>query len=132
MKAFTSIKQSIILLKIGISAESADMNIPFFEKKGTYIEGIPTMKPYSEVYKELYCALSKDEAEKRVLPCWSLAALLGLIDSPTLSKDKLGIGEVGWMVSSYPNNCRYDSTWHDNPIDACIEMIIKLNENKYI
>ncbi len=41
---------------------------------------------------------------------------------------KLGSGKVGWMVSVYPDNCRCDSCWHDNPIDACYEMILKLHE----
>ena len=62
------------------------------------------------------------------VPCWSLAALLDVIPFPQLSKDKLGCGMVGWMVSIYPNDCRYDSCWHDNPIDACVEMIEKLHK----
>ena len=65
-------------------------------------------------------------------PCWSLAALLDVLPFPQLSKDKLGSGKVGWMVSVYPDNCRYDSCWHDNPIDACVEMIIKLYEKKLL
>lgn len=62
------------------------------------------------------------------IPSWSLAALLDLLPFPQLSKDKLGSGKVGWMVSVYPDNCRYDSCWNDNPIDACYETIIKLHE----
>jgi hypothetical protein len=64
--------------------------------------------------------------------CWSLAALLDVLDYPQLSKDKLGSGKEGWMVSAYPNDCRYDSCWHDNPIDACVEMIEKLHERKML
>ena len=63
---------------------------------------------------------------------WSLAALLDVLPFPQLSKDKLGSGKVGWMVSVYPDNCRYDSCWHDNPIDACVDMICWLHENKLI
>ena len=67
------------------------------------------------------------------IPCWSLAALLDLLPYPQLSKDNLGNGKYyGWMVSVYPDNCRYDSCWHDNAIDACYEMIIKLNEQKLL
>ena len=66
------------------------------------------------------------------IPCWSLAALLEILDYPQLSKDKLGSGKEGWMVSVYPNDCRYDSCWQDNPIDACVEMIIRLNELKLL
>lgn len=66
------------------------------------------------------------------IPAWSVTALLELLDYPQLSKDKLGGGKVGWMVSVYPNDCRYDSYWHDNPIDACVEMILKLHELKML
>lgn len=70
--------------------------------------------------------------EKDTVLCWSLAALLDVLDYPQLSKDKIGRGKVGWMVSVYPNDCRYDSCWHDNPVDACVEMIIKLHELKML
>ena len=65
-------------------------------------------------------------------PAWSLAALLNVLPYPQLSKDKLGGGKVGWMVSVYPDNCRYDSCWHENPIDACYEIIIKLHEQQLL
>lgn len=35
---------------------------------------------------------------KKDIPCWSLAALLGVLPFPQLSKDKLGSGKEGWMV----------------------------------
>ena len=66
------------------------------------------------------------------IPCWSLAALLDILPYPQLSKDKLGSGKEGWMVSVYPDNCRYDSCWHNNPIDACYDVIIKLHEQKLL
>lgn len=65
-------------------------------------------------------------------PCWSLTALLDVLPLPQLSKDKLGSSKVGWMVSVYPDNGRYDSCWHDNPVDACYEMIIKLHESNLL
>lgn len=67
-----------------------------------------------------------------LFPCWSLVALLDVLPYPQLSKDKLGSGKEGWMVSVYPNDCRYDSCWHDNPVDACCEMVIKLHEQKML
>lgn len=66
------------------------------------------------------------------IPCWSLASLLNVLPFPNLSKDKLGSGKIGWMVSAYPDNCRYDSCWHDNPIDTCYEMIVKLHEQNLL
>lgn len=66
------------------------------------------------------------------ISAWSLSSLLDILDYPQLSKDKLGSGKEGWMVSVYPNDCRYDSCWHDNPVDACVAMIEKLHELKML
>ena len=82
---------------------------------------------YSIVDDELFICLEHHN-EYEQIPCWSLTSLLEILDYPQLSKDKLGSGKVGWMVSVYPNDCRYDSCWHDNPVDACVAMIEKLHE----
>lgn len=112
MKSYTDLEQSKKLAEI-LPMESADMR---YDEYISYIDGTPKVG-----YKK---------GVTDGIPCWSLAALLELLDYPQLSKDKLGSGRIGWMVSVYPDNCRYDSCWHDNPIDACVEMIIKLNELK--
>ena len=110
MKAFTDISQSKKLAEF-LPIESADMCwTPFDEKWDAYL-GAPN-----------------PDAIKKEIPCWSLASLLDILDYPQLSKNKLGSDKTGWMVSVYPDNCRYDSCWHNNPIDACYEMIIKLHE----
>lgn len=70
--------------------------------------------------------------EKNAVPCWSLSTLLNVLPFPQLSKDNLGSGRIGWMVSVYPDNCRYDSSWYDNPIDACYELTLKLHEQKLL
>lgn len=116
IKSYTDIEQSKKLAEI-LPLESAD----YFHAPDA---GIVVTEPYK---------LNEDDetvitAYKGAIPCWSLAALLSVLDYPQLSKDKLGSGKVGWMVSVYPNDCRYDSCWHDNPVDACYEMIIKLHE----
>ena len=58
------------------------------------------------------------------IPCWSLAALFNILPSATLD-------------TSDDHYCRFScqqryTEWHDNPIDACYEMIIKLNELKML
>lgn len=112
MKSYTDLEQSKELAEI-LPIESADMYY--------------TPYPNDEYW---YDVPNFGEADLRYnqLPCWSLAALLDVLHYPQLSKDKLGSGKVGWMVSVYPDNCRYDSCWHDNPINACLEMVLKLNE----
>ena len=65
------------------------------------------------------------------IPCWSLAALLGVLPK---------IGSIQKVY--YANNptekyiCQYGFTnitgEYDNPIDACYELILKLNELKML
>ena len=112
MKSYTDLEQSKKLAEI-LPIESADM---FYDQYGVIRNGKPKER-YSDYHQ---------------LPVWSLAALLDVLPFPQLSKDKLGSGKEGWMVSVYPDNCRYDSCWHDNQVDACYEMIIKLDEQKLL
>lgn len=111
IKSYTDLEQSKKLAEF-LPLESADMGYLW---NGTSFCEYP---------------VSNQTVFKRVenIPCWSLSALLYILDYPQLSKDKLGSGKEGWMVSVYPNDCRFDSCWHDNPIDACYEMILKLHE----
>lgn len=113
MKAYTDLEQSQKLAEI-LPIESADFHFSANQSPQGYLE-----KPIWG---------NSEYADYSAFPCWSLAALLDVLPFPQLSKDKLGSGKVGWMVSVYPNDCRYDSCWHDNPIDTCVEMINKLKE----
>ena len=120
IKSFTSLEQSKVLAEI-LPLESADMCFNTRNKS-------PLMTPYSR-FNEFF---SMEPTPDFLIPCWSLASLLNVLPFPNLSKDKLGSGRIGWMVSAYPDNCRYDSCWHDNPIDTCYEMIVKLHEQKLL
>ena len=120
MKSFTDLEQSKKLIEI-LPLESADMKW-YFWKEEIDAPKVPTFG-YSKTAAENY-----KNTEAIYLPCWSLAAILDVLPYPQLSKDKLGSEKVGWMVSVYPDDCRYDSCWHDNAIDACYEMIIRLNK----
>jgi hypothetical protein len=125
MKAFTDIEQSKKLAEI-LPLESSDMEYLRPKETNIIIGSVPFVKDDSEVENSAY-----DAVYERI-PCWSLTALLNVLPFPQLSKDKLGSGKVGWMVSIYADNCRYDSCWHDNSIDACYEIIIKLHERKML
>ena len=120
MKNFTDIVQSKQLAKF-LPLESADM---------CYIQDLLAGCKYGD-YKpyigDLIPAYGQDK-----IKCWSLTALLDILPYPQLSKDKLGSGKKGWMVSVYPDDCRFDSSWHDNPVDACYEMIELLHQQKLL
>lgn len=111
MKAHTDLEQSKKLAEF-LPLESADM---------WFANGIYLMKT-SEEPKDI----------KGVFPCWSLAALLEILPEeiienyyvPNLQK------ENGKYSIAYGNDellCMAN-----NPIDACYEMIIKLNELKML
>jgi len=91
---------------------------------------------YYSWHDERYYVVNKDcpypYSLKEKIPCWSLAALLNILPYPQLYKDKLGSGKTGWIVNASPNDCRYVSCWHDNPVDACCELILKLHELKML
>jgi hypothetical protein len=126
IKAITDLEQSKKLAEF-LPIESADMMYHSFEYE--YGNGA-----FIAVSKVITNGIENDDFYIDDIPCWSLAALLNVLPFPQLSKDKVRIGVV-WMVSVYPypdNNCRYDSCWHDNPVDACVDMIIKLSELKML
>lgn len=57
------------------------------------------------------------------VPCWSLSALLSFLPRPDLHQTKGG----QWYCIAEPNRM-YFSKHFDNPIDACVDMIVKLTE----
>ena len=105
IKAYTDLEQSKKLVEI-LPTESADMCYP---------------KDAFEYHydKEPVCHYSGIGLAH---PCWSLAALLGVLPSATLDSSN---------DHYYRLHCVERFTeWHNNPVDACVEMVIKLNEQK--
>jgi hypothetical protein len=63
------------------------------------------------------------------LPCWSLAALLTILDFPSLIQNK----ENEWEVCVINiNNDDYIKKTASNPVDACVDMIEDLHEHKML
>lgn len=63
-------------------------------------------------------------ADESDLPCWSLAALLNILPSSTTDSSN---------DHHYRLHCMGRFTeWYDNPIDACVEMILKLHKRKML
>lgn len=110
MKAYTDLEQSKKLAE-RLPYESADMIY-------TLVNGHNT--PFVRVE-------SVDEMIEGDIPCWSLAALLEQIPNSTLKKQ-----HKHYMCSAELFYGIERTNWHDNAIDACVEMICWLKENKYI
>ena len=110
-KDYTSVEQSQKLIKLGIDKTTSDMH---YDKHSleNYYSPIPIIGKYSEIHDQL--------------PCWSLSALLEILPpGKILLHDKGGLG-----YKCICNNI--DTDFHDNPVDACFEMIVELNELKML
>ena len=101
MKSYTDIEQSRKLAEI-LPLESADMFYTLIDQ-GLYLEVKQGIEP------------SKDD-----IPCWSLAALLGVLPNSTdICKNIEGRYYVHGFFS-------------DNPVDACVDAIKALHELKLL
>lgn len=109
MKSHTDISQSKQLAEI-LPIESADM---------WFVDGLVMM----QVTLKEKDFISKFE---NVFPCWSLAALLDTFD------DKAGLAKDYNSWFCYDNGKSYCTRHHTNAIDACYEMILKLNEQNLL
>ena len=114
MKSYTDLEQSKKLAEI-LPLESADMR---YDEYVSYIDGTPKVG-----YKK---------GVTDGIPCWSLAALLDV-----LNKTAYFINEDASVnLSSYKtiewdlgiDNSDLELVTESNPVDACVEMIIKLNK----
>lgn len=123
MKAYTDIEQSKKLEEI-LPLESADM--------GWYYSRDP-----QAARNQMWVGTKSENAD---IPCWSLAALLGVLpDEITDDGDvyrNMFFHLKGRYIIQYP---RLTTLWPsllsveaDNPVDACYEMILKLHEQKLI
>ena len=108
-KAYTDIEQSKKLAEI-LPIESADM--------GWYYSCNP-----QAARNQMWVGTKPENAD---VPCWSLAALLRELPETILGKDKDGYVV---MVETKGSGL---TTFADEPVDACYEMIIKLNELKLL
>lgn len=113
IKNHTSLEQSKMLAEF-LPLESADMLFQLGEDKYADSIRVPLTKKHWE------------QMMPDINPCWSLSALLDVLPTgKVLLHDK----------SSHGYKCIYkdiDTNLYNNPIDACYEMILKLNESKLL
>ena len=117
MKSYTDLEQSKKLAEI-LPLESADM---------CYVIDYAESNKYGTDHFELevdtygFKVKTKDN-----IPCWSLAALLGVLPMIDFTTPQL----IGTPKTLY--RCMYNddlkSHAYDNPIDACVELVLKLHD----
>lgn len=108
MKSYTDIEQSKKLAEF-LPLESADMY-------------------YSPLGDDTHpWVLEGNLFEKDAVLCWSLAALLNTIERAAIFKTS-----QGWACQTYVESKAIISNYHSNPVDACVEMILKLHDLKLL
>ena len=115
MKGHTDLEQSRKLAEI-LPLESADM---CFFNDGTAIKIDANSYSVRSVMWKDY--------EVEVIPCWSLAALLDVLNCPELTQTSDG----GWFIRTWYLFHPY-AVSGVNPVDVCYKIIIKLHEQKLL
>ena len=134
MKSYTDIKQSKTLVNI-LSLESADAKYgyiaPYEYSDRMYDEGYDEI-PYPIAFiKKDYSNFFVEEYDDE-LPCWSLAALLNVLPNGTdVVKEEADTENERYMCTVGIND-NIISTFADNPVDVCVEMIEKLHNLKML
>ena len=124
MKAYTDIEQSKKLAEI-LPLESADM----YWKNGVSNKYIQCFTPF--VIDECGCNVDYDYD----IPCWSLTALLDILPNSiydnTDEYSQLEFSKISVAYHDINDEIKVGSI-KDNLVDACYEIIIKLNELKML
>lgn len=122
IKSYTDIDQSKKLAEI-LPLESADM---YYEPSAGF-RTEPSEAKFGDI----------EYAHPRSIRCWSLAALLGVLNKSAYFVNEAGIVELSsikatkWCICIL--NCgKIKNCYADNPVDACVEMIEKLHELKML
>lgn len=115
IKSYTDISQSKKLAEI-LPLESADNAIVSFGSR-------ESTKNVVMPKKLLDIIIAPFDDIRKTTMCWSLAALLDVLPYPSLHQTK----DKRWYCNAEPNRL-YFSEHHNNPVDACCEMILKLHE----
>ena len=128
IKSFTDLQQSKKLAEI-LPIESADMYYQYVLPKSSKIKHNPEIgNPVNALkwYNKGYTTSGKEPItlDEYCVPCWSLAALLDVLPRIENLKPVLDL-EFNYVQYAYDIDL---SATGDNPIDACVAMIEKLNE----
>ena len=145
MKAYTDIKQSKKLAEI-LPIESADMRYGYiapYDYSDRMYDGGYDEIPYPKDFLIKNPNFSANEYEAE-LPCWSLAALFNVLPfCLTVDNKRYGFsmlkgldknGETYAIKYAIFNTTFYLhlTDFYNNPVDACVEMILKLHKEKLL
>lgn len=133
MKSYTDIEQSKKLVEI-LPIESADMawcnnSIKEINYTDKYSANLYTVKEMKDAFDK---ALVGWDKYCELIPCWSLTALLNeLPNGSDIVKEETDTENEKYMCTVGIND-DIISTFADNPVDVCVEMIEKLHNLKML
>ena len=133
MKSYTDIEQSKKLVEI-LPIESADMawctnSIKEINYTDKYFANLYTVKEMKDAFDK---ALVGWDKYWELIPCWSLTALLNeLPNGSDIVKEETEKKKEKYMCTVGIND-DIISTFADNPVDVCVEMIEKLHNLKML
>ena len=133
MKSYTDIEQSKKLVEI-LPIESADMawcnnSIKEINYTDKYSANLYTVKKMKDAFDK---ALVGWDKYWELIPCWSLTALLNeLPNGIDVIKEEADTENERYMCTIGIND-DIISTFADNPVDVCVEMIEKLHNLKML
>lgn len=116
MKPYTNKEQSKRLSEI-LPLESADQTWEIIAIAGDNLDVLEGMKYWHNGNTPYFLN------SKLGVPCWSLAALLEVLLHPSLCDTS---GE--WRCQCYKEDHIVATAYADNPVDACVKMVLKLKE----
>lgn len=121
MKSFTDIEQSKKLAEI-LPIESADMHYvrKRYDFRGNPVDGKWSHPKYGNPNSKHANYIVQNFESYEKIPCWSLVALLSIYP--------MVVGRDLDMYCCWQNSKNLHSRHYDNPIDSCVEMIVKLHE----
>lgn len=132
---YTTIEQSKKLVELGLSPDTADMHYPdyYFDSNA---KG-PCNTSYKDAIEDLFHVYINPKT-KRLLPCWSLGALMEIM--PKIHEDDNDNGCYPTLCKGWDNelwHCVYRysihiTEWYSDSIEAAFEMVCWLLENDYI
>ena len=142
MKSYTDIEQSKKLAEI-LPLESADMawcnnSIRGVNYTDEYSANLYTVKEMQECFDK---TLNGWDKYWKLIPCWSLAALINVIPQELFDGEYIiniteGIDNKWVITYDHHENRNHSyyglSTGADNLVDACVEMILKLHEQNFL
>ena len=139
MKSYTDLEQSKKLAKI-LPVESADSHYvrQTHDYMGNTVDGKWSHPKYGNPNSRYANYIVQNFSSYETIPCWSLAVLLDII--PKRIKDfnvlRIDIGEKDFAIwydeIGYGVNTELPDITLESPTDACVEMIIKLHEQKLL